>query len=61
MRIGVDIGGSHVGVGLINRRGTFIAKKERDLENNDRKENYSQILLENIIELITRNIRRKKS
>lgn len=55
MRIGVDIGGSHVGVGLLNRRGSFIAKREKDLENNDRNESYSKILLENIIELITRD------
>ena len=28
MRIGVDIGGSHVGVGLLNERGTFLAKEK---------------------------------
>lgn len=55
MRIGVDIGGSHVGVGLLNRRGSFIAKREEDIENSDKNEKYSKILLERIIELITRN------
>lgn len=60
MRIGVDIGGSHVGVGLLNRRGTFMAKKEKDLENNDKKQNFSDILVENIIELITQILEEEK-
>lgn len=31
MRIGIDIGGSHVGVGLIDENGKIILKKEKDL------------------------------
>lgn len=60
MKIGVDIGGSHVGVGLLNERGTFIAKKEKDLNNINKKENYSEILVENIINLITQALEEKK-
>ena len=52
MKIGVDIGGSHVGVGVLNERGAFIAKKEKDLNNTDKKENFTEILVENIIDLI---------
>ena len=32
MKIGIDIGGSHVGVGLVDRAGKIILKKEKDLE-----------------------------
>ena len=31
MKIGIDIGGSHIGIGLINSNGTIIAKEEKDL------------------------------
>ena len=31
MKIGIDIGGSHVGVGLVDRAGKIILKKEKDL------------------------------
>lgn len=60
MRIGVDIGGSHVGVGILNSSGTFIAKREKDLNNVGKKENYSEILVENIINLITQTLEEKK-
>lgn len=60
MKIGVDIGGSHVGVGILNSSGTFIAKKEKDLNNIGKKENYSEILVENIINLITQTLEEKK-
>ena len=30
MKIGIDIGGSHVGTGLINLNGRIIAKEEQD-------------------------------
>lgn len=59
MKIGVDIGGSHVGVGLLNDRGTFIIKKEKDLNNIEKRENYSEILVENIIDLITKALEEK--
>jgi len=60
MKIGVDIGGSHVGIGLINNSGTIIAKEEKDLNNNSKDENYNQKLVETIIELITKILDKKK-
>lgn len=60
MKIGVDIGGSHVGIGLINKSGTIIAKEEMDLNNNLKDENYGQKLVDTIIELITKILDKKK-
>jgi len=60
MKIGVDIGGSHVGIGLINKSGKIIAKEEQDLNNNLKDENYSQKLVETIIELITKILDKEK-
>ena len=31
MKIGIDIGGSHVGIGLVDKTGKIIAKEEKDL------------------------------
>ena len=31
MKIGIDIGGSHVAIGLINENGKIIAKEDKDL------------------------------
>ena len=30
MRIGIDVGGSHIGLGIINEQGKMILKKEED-------------------------------
>ena len=46
MKIGIDIGGSHVGIGLVNNMGKIELKKETDLKNT--YENIEQEL-ENII------------
>ncbi len=37
MRIGVDIGGSHIAVGLVNNNGSIIEKVEKDWNNDDKK------------------------
>ncbi len=60
MKIGIDIGGSHVGTGLINLNGRIIAKEEQDLDNEVKDENYSQKLLDTIIETITKILEKKK-
>lgn len=60
MKIGIDIGGSHIGIGLIDHSGTIIAKEEQDLCNNLKKENYKQKLVETIIKLITKILDKKK-
>lgn len=61
MKIGIDIGGSHVGTGLINLNGRIIAKEEQDLDNEVKDENYSKKLLDTIIETITKVLEKKKT
>ena len=34
MKIGIDIGGSHVAVGLIDIYGKIVCKSEEDIDNN---------------------------
>lgn len=60
MKIGIDIGGSHIGIGLIDQSGTIIAKEEQDICNNLKKLNYDEKLVETIIELITKILDKKK-
>lgn len=38
MRIGVDLGGSHIAVGLVNDNGVIIEKIEKDWDNEDKKD-----------------------
>lgn len=52
MRIGIDIGGSHIAVGLINEMGRIIEKCEKNMTNDLKREEYSQELIEAIIEKI---------
>ena len=60
MKIGIDIGGSHLGIGLINSTGKIIAKEEKDIHNNAKNKNYGEQLVEAIIELITKILEKKK-
>jgi ROK family protein len=60
MKIGIDIGGSHLGIGLINSNGKIIAKEEKDIHNNAKNKNYGEQLVEAIIELITKILEKKK-
>ena len=60
MKIGVDIGGSHVGIGLINENGKIIAQEDQDLNNELKSENYAEKLVETIIDLITKVLDKKK-
>lgn len=50
MNIGIDVGGSHIGVGVVNDNGIIIYKKEKDYEIH--LEDMSKIVLNIIIELI---------
>lgn len=50
MRIGIDVGGSHIGLGLVNENGKIIYKKEKDYQ--IIKKDMSEIVLETIIELL---------
>lgn len=54
MRIGVDVGGSHIGLGFVNKDGKLVLKDEKDYDK--RQEDMSNIVLETIIELINKNI-----
>ncbi len=58
MRIGIDVGGSHVGLGLIDKNGKLILKEEIDY--NRRQQDMSNIVLETIIELINKIISENK-
>ena len=47
MKIGVDIGGSHVAVGLVNDNGEIILKKQKNITLEDRK-NIEKFIEENV-------------
>ena len=32
MRIGIDLGGSHIGIGVIDENGKIVIKRETDLD-----------------------------
>ena len=61
MKIGIDIGGSHIGVGLINASGKIIQKIEKDLSIGLSESDYNKILLDNLIELITKILDESKT
>lgn len=50
MKIGIDVGGSHVGLGLVDKNRKLVLKKEKDYDK--RQGDMSNIVLETIIELI---------
>lgn len=50
MRIGIDVGGSHIGLGIINEQGKMILKKEEDYLKE--KKDMSEIVLNTISRLI---------
>lgn len=50
-KIGIDIGGSHIGASVINNKSDIIGKKEIRILKKD-KENIKQFIVENIINLI---------
>lgn len=60
MKIGVDVGGSHVGIGLINKNGTIVSKEEKDICNKNKDTNYGTKLVEAIIEAITKLLEKEK-
>lgn len=58
MKIGIDVGGSHVGIGLIDDKNNLIKKSEMDYASYNR--DMSQIVSETIIGLIYKTIRENK-
>lgn len=50
MRIGIDVGGSHIGLGIINAQNKLIIKEEKDYDT--RKDDMSEIVIQTIINLL---------
>jgi len=52
MKIGIDIGGSHVGIGLVDNNGSIIQKEEMFIKDrNNIKEKIEEFITENIIQM----------
>lgn len=63
MKIGIDIGGSHIGIGLINADNKIINLKNKDFINEEKQEiknNLEYILINTIEELLTQSNLEKK-
>lgn len=50
MKIGIDVGGSHIGLGLIDLKGNLLLKREKDYDKNQK--DMSNIVLDTIKQLI---------
>lgn len=59
MKIGIDIGGSHVSVGLIETYGKIICKSEEDINNNLKEKDFEQKLINSIIGQIENLLNKK--
>lgn len=51
MKIGLDVGGSHIAIGAINEDYTLVLKNEKDIKISDSK-NPEKTLFDNIVLLI---------
>lgn len=60
MKIGIDIGGSHVAVGLINLTGKIICKSEKNMTDKLNEKDFSKILVNTIIEEIQNVLEKSK-
>lgn len=49
MQIGIDLGGSHIGIGIINEKGKIVSKKEQDLIINNMNESEVKQYIRDII------------
>lgn len=58
MRIGIDVGGSHIGLGIINSNGELIIKKEKDYKK--KENNMGNIVIKTIGELINEVLNEKQ-
>lgn len=59
MKIGIDLGGSHIGVGIVNENDKLVLKKEIDLQidNNSNTEEIKKYLEDRMISLINESLR----
>lgn len=51
MKIGLDIGGSHIAIGMVNNDNKIILKREKDIKISEAK-NPNKTLQDNMIDLI---------
>lgn len=58
MRIGIDVGGSHIGLGIIDDKNNLIYKHEKDYE--EKHADMSEIVIKTITELIQNVMKQKK-
>lgn len=59
MKIGIDIGGSHIGVGIVNDKGKIVSKKEQDLilKEDMKQADVKQYIRDTIITIISEVLR----
>ena len=56
MKIGIDLGGSHIAIGLIDENGNIIEKVEKNIKLNDNLKNeIEQFIIKNILQFQTLN------
>lgn len=53
MEIGIDLGGSHIGVGVISKNNSIIAKREKDILEIQKIQDIKQYIIDNIKLLIS--------
>ena len=58
MKVGIDIGGSHIGIGLVDNNGSIILKEEKFIKDKTNiKEEIEEFIAENVIQMsLTHNI-----
>ena len=57
MKIGIDLGGSHIAVGVITEKGKIIQKEEQNIIYNKENEDIKQIIVDKILGLINTVLR----
>ena len=53
MFIGIDIGGSHIAVGVISTKNIIVAKREKEIQNIEQITNIKQYIVDTIKDSIT--------
>ncbi len=52
MKIGIDIGGSHIGIGLIDKDENIVEKYETDINGNNKSDNLNEFIENYILQVI---------
>lgn len=53
MQIGIDLGGSHIAVGIISEKNTIVVKREKNIEKVNKSEDIKQYIVDNIKILVS--------